>query len=178
MGPVTSRTGMVPQDCTCVGAQAVYHPRDGSNSPVRVPHTMEVNLYYRADIQACKGARRILQKLADEYALHISEVTVEPGSSIKAPAIGVEGSRLQVLDSSRGTPTEKTVRAYLALARVAGAGSRQQAAGSRRTTDDGPQTTSNVQRPTFQRYMWQHRVGMIVGALSAFLGLAWIAPVF
>src|SRR5438105_2533765 len=129
---------------------------------------MSATFYYRADMQACVKVRRILQKLATEYALQISEVPVEPGGAIKAPAIGVEGGRLHVLDSSRGTLDEQTMRAYLELARASGASGRGAAGDVDSVVRKGRSRPSDRSIGTvkfqIKSYMWQHRVAMIVGA--------------
>jgi uncharacterized membrane protein len=139
---------------------------------------MDITFYCRADIQACVKARRILHKLADEYQLQIGEAAVPLDRVVKAPAIEVAGSRLRVLDSSSGALTEQTIRAYLELARKTGAPSRQIPNASdsevtRGQTSNSPK--SRAEHP-IKSYLWQHRVGAVVGALSVFLGLAWVAP--
>lgn len=144
---------------------------------------MDVTFYYRADIQACIKTRRILRKFEPLYKLQISEVSVDAGDNVKAPAIHVAGSRLRALDSSRGPLNEQTIRAYLELVKasgVSGAHGRKASGGKGATPSDmarlSDRSTEAVAGRTIKSYMWQHRVGMMIGALTAFLGLAWIAP--
>lgn len=143
---------------------------------------MDVTFYYRADIQACIKTRRILHKFETLYKLKISEVPVESDDNIKAPAIKVAGSRLRVLDSSGGPLNEQTIQTYLELVRVSGtADMPERAMGSESATrrKNGPRTSDRsmaMDRYGIKSYMWQHRVGLMIAALSAFLGLAWVAP--
>ena len=142
---------------------------------------MDVTFYSRADMQACVKARRILNQLTAQYELRINEVAVEPGSDIKVPAIGVSGGRLRVLDSSKGGLNEQTVRAYLELARAAGAPHSMRAGstvGPSLLPSEQPSRITGRAKAHLKGYMWRHRVGMIIGGLTAFLGLAWVAPLF
>jgi uncharacterized membrane protein len=117
-------------------------------------------------MQACTNARRVLYGLASHYDLSINDVIVEPGGDIMVPAIGAPGGKLRVLDSSNGALNEQTIRAYIELAR----------ASQLRRSERGDRDVSPRGRLTPKRFLWEHRVGMIIGALTAFLGLAWVAP--
>lgn len=150
---------------------------------------MQVNFYTRSDIQACGKVRRALDRLQSEYGLQITEKAINPavrtasGVAANAPAIEIEGSKLGVLDSGRGAPDEKTIRAYLELAKATGAahgpaarpGSLIPVEQSLPATEKPVTKLSAVEHPV-KAYMWKHRVAFVISALSAFLGLAWVAP--
>jgi len=153
---------------------------------------VQVYFYTRADIQECGKIRRALDRLKGEYNLQVLERVMAPtlmtksGTPARAPAIEIEGSRLGVLDSEHGSLDEKTIRAYLELAKATGAdhGPTRAPGPVIRTTKLDPRLeraaafrrAKPAQEHPVKAYMWKHRVGLIIAALSAFLGLAWLAP--
>jgi uncharacterized membrane protein len=141
-----------------------------------------VNFYTRPDMQACARVRRILDKLASEYELQVNETrvsgayaTTAAGAPVRAPALEVAGSRLDALDSTRGPLDEPTIHAYLELARAAGA---RRGSVARAQLAEAGQPEERGVSPVYRvkSYMWRHRVGCMIGALSAFLGVASLAP--
>ena len=153
---------------------------------------MKVTFYSRPDIQACNRVRKILDRFEGEYDLQITETRVGAsfeapnGQVVKVPALHVEGSRLNVLDSTRAALDEATIRAYLELAKATGtgSGSREQAARVRAALISEGESMQPAPRGRAvpgigfraKMYLWEHRVGAIIAALSAFIGLSWLAP--
>ena len=140
---------------------------------------MDITFFYRPDVQACLKIRPVLEALAIEYGLRVSEVEPDAGSNIKVPAFEAAGGRLGVLHSSRGALDERTLRAYLELA-IASSGTAHDKASAISHSSrvlPGKQATDKP-KSKVKTYMWRHRVGLIIGALTAFLGLAWAAPLF
>jgi uncharacterized membrane protein len=138
-----------------------------------------VNFYSKPTMQASIKVRRILDKFAAEYGLQINEIRLDgSGPKVQAPALEIEGSRLRVLDSARGSLDEATIQAYLELAKATGhapqASPSAEGAGerTRRAADAAGVPT----RHRAKSFMWEHRVGAMVGALSAFMGVACLAP--
>jgi uncharacterized membrane protein len=140
---------------------------------------MLVTLYTRGDIPDCKRVRTIVDRLAPELELQVAEAPLDECENAKnmprvgaLPAIEVAGSRLGMLDSVGGSLDEATIRSYLRLA-LASAGS-----GPELSPNQSPGTRNQeIATPNqVKSYLWRHRVGVVISSLSAFLGLAWLAP--
>src|SRR3954454_16738024 len=127
-----------------------------------------VNFYSKPTMQASIKVRRILDKFAPEYGLQINEISLDGTGTaaavpLKAPALEIEGSRLRVLDSGRGTLDEATIQAYLELAKATGH-STQEANTAAERSGHAVKPAAAPARYRAKTFMWEHRVGCMVGA--------------
>jgi uncharacterized membrane protein/glutaredoxin len=150
---------------------------------------MRVTIYTKPECHLCEDALDILDRLAPQYDLQITEVNILDDMALyeafheEIPVLDIEDGRLGRLkapldEASLRTAFEVARRAVPSLeSRVQ---SQRPERGSRdlgpSTWDSGPQSEGTLDRVA--RYIGRHWLMLVSIVLGVFVGLAWLVPVF
>ena len=141
---------------------------------------MQVTVYSREDCAECRRVWDMLSQLAPSAGFSLREATSPEGAPSPCVRFDAPGSPFYSADGL----TLEQFTTYLddarSLARTEGGGNaenREAEAGARAARRAGAPPTAEYERAhPWRSFLWRHRVGGVITALTLFLGLAWIAP--
>ncbi|MDQ6693504.1 MAG: DUF2085 domain-containing protein [Chloroflexota bacterium] len=134
---------------------------------------MKVTLYTRVGCAECKRVWDMLVTVAAHYDLTLDEAASPEGAP--APCVRLDAPNSPFYDA-RGLDETK-LAGYVATARqsmtyIAGHADRAHTA---RRPGSAP-TAAEERRHPIRAYLWRHRVGAMISAISLFIWTAWAAP--
>lgn len=136
---------------------------------------MKVTLYTREECAECRRVWKMLSQLAAHEKFDLQEAASPAGAP--APCLRFDSPGSPFYRAARLTEAQFT--AYLNEAKESLLQSNDSAAGAkpaRPARVGGLPTAAYEETHPVRSFMWRHRVGALILALSAFVGLAWIAP--
>lgn len=135
---------------------------------------MKVTLFTEAGENESRRVWELLEQLAPQHGFVLQEAASPEGAPAPCVKFDAPGS---LFHNAQGVTEEQFLK-YLDDARAMLAApetSKEKGRKPARKAGSAPTAEFEAAHP-IRSFFWRHRVGAIIGSLSAFVGLAWIAP--